>query len=225
MSIREDLFNMRDDEYKLFHARLVPALDAERIIGVRVPRLRDYAAKIAGCTEAQRFLEELPHRYYEENNLHAFLVEKICDFDLAVRETERFLPYIDNWATCDSFLPKVFAKNTEKLLPFIKKWLKSDKTYTVRYAIGLLMKLYLKENFSAEYPRLVAEIKTDEYYVNMMIAWYFATASAVRFEETVEYIKSGRLGAWITNKAIQKSIESRRVSETIKDELRKCRIK
>ena len=221
MSIQSDLFDMRDEGYKAFHAKLVPTLDPERIIGVRTPKLRRYAAQISKTPQAAQFMNELPHRYYEENNIHAFLAERIRDFDAAIFELERFLPYIDNWATCDAFVPKAFTKNTDRLLPFIEKWLKSDNPYTVRYAIGLLMKLYLKENFSEEYPRTVAAVKSDEYYINMMIAWYFATALAFRYDEVFPYIRDGRLGKWVNNKTIQKAVESRRISEEQKAELKR----
>lgn len=216
---------MRDEGYKAFHAKLVPTLDPERIIGVRTPELRRYAAQISKTPQAAQFMNELPHRYYEESNLHAFLAERIRDFDAAIFELERFLPCIDNWATCDAFVPKAFTKNTDRLLPFIEKWLKSDNPYTVRYAIGLLMKLYLKENFSEEYPRTVAAVKSDEHYINMMIAWYFATALAKQYDASLPYITGHKLDTWTHNKAIQKAIESNRIDKDVKVYLRELKLK
>lgn len=218
--LQQKLFELRDDSYKEFHSRLMPGVPPDRIIGIRTPILRKFAKEFYKTDDFHAFLNDLPHQYYEENNLHAFLVEQIKDFDEAVAKTEKFLPYVDNWATCDSFKPKAFKKNTDRLTENIKVWMKSNKPYTVRYAVGLLMNLYLGENFKAEYMELVVKIKSDEYYVNMMIAWYFATAIAKRYNDAIVYIEHNRLDKWIHNKTIQKTIESYRVPEEVKEYLK-----
>ena len=223
MSIQSDLFDMRDEGYKAFHAKLVPTLDPERIIGVRTPKLRRYAAQISKTPQAARFMNELPHRYYEENNIHAFLAERIRDFDAAIFELERFLPCIDNWATCDYFSPKVFRKNPEILLPHIARWIACGDAYTVRYGIGMLMRYFLDERFAPCYPEQVTACASEEYYVNMMIAWYFATALARQEAAILPWFTSRRLPPWIHRKAIQKSIESYRIRPELKDRLRALR--
>ena len=214
--ILDELFSMQDKEYKKFHSRLMPTVDESVIIGIRVPQLRAFAKKLAGTKEAEEFLQKLPHKYYEENNLHAFLVEGIKNFDTVLCEIERFLPYIDNWATCDMFSPKVFKKNPEKLMDKINEWIKSEKTYTVRYAIGLLMRM----DFKKEHMDMVSAVKSDEYYVNMMIAWYFATALAFSYDEAIVYLEEKRLDKWVHNKTIQKALESYRIDKDIKTKLR-----
>lgn len=224
MNIYDELFMMKDEEYKNFHAKLIPNVDRDCIIGVRTPYLRKFAKEVFKTYDYTDFLNSLPHKYYEENNLHAFLIEQIKDYDLALAETEKFLPYIDNWATCDMFLPKIFKKNTEKLLEKIKEWIKSDKTYTVRYAIGLLMRLYLGDNFKEEYMIMVSEIMSEQYYVNMMAAWYFATALASRYDTAVEYIEKRKLDKRIHNKAIQKAVESSRIDSETKKYLKTLKL-
>ncbi len=214
--ILTELMKMQDLNYRDFHAKLMPTIDKEKIIGVRVPQIRKFAKGMKDTPEAKRFLQTLPHEYYEENNLHAFLVETIKDFEQALCETERLLPYIDNWATCDMFYPKIFKKNPEKLIPKIKEWIKSDKTYTVRYAIGLLMRM----GFEKEHMEMVARVKSGEYYVNMMIAWYFATALAADFESAVVYLEERKLDKWVHNKTIQKAVESNRIDKITKDKLK-----
>lgn len=206
------LFPMQDIKYKDFSSKLMPTVSPDTVIGIRTPVLRAFAKEFSKEKEAGIFLSSLPHRYYEENNLHAFILSEIKDFDLALSETEKFLPYIDNWATCDSFMPKIFRKNPDKLMPKIKKWLTSEHTYTVRFAIGLLMKLFLDKDFNEEYPELVSNVKSDEYYVNMMIAWYFATALAKQYDKVIGYIENNALDTWIHNKTIQKSVESHCIS-------------
>lgn len=212
MNIEETLLSFRDDGYKNFHKKLMPSISEDLIIGIRVPVLRKFAKEIYGTKEAEDFVDALPHKYYEENNLHAFLLERIPDFETALAKTEAFLPHIDNWATCDSFLPGAFKKNRDKLLPSIRSWLKSDKPYTVRYAIGLLMSLYLDDCFDEEYMLSVACLKSDEYYVRMMQAWYFATALAKQYDCAVKYLTGKKLDPWVHNKTIQKAIESRRIT-------------
>ncbi|MDD6214470.1 MAG: DNA alkylation repair protein [Firmicutes bacterium] len=222
--IQKTLFSMADKNFKSFNSKLIPTVNPDKIIGVRTPELRRYAKNLAAQPQSAKFLTVLPHDYYEENNLHAYIIEVIHDFDGALDETERFLPYIDNWATCDTFLPKSFRKNTAALMPHIKKWLKSSHTYTVRYAIKLLMSLFLEENFSSEINELVSKVHSDEYYINMMIAWHFATALAKQYDATIGYITNRRLDTWTHNKAIQKAIESHRISHETKDILRGLKI-
>lgn len=210
--IRKKLFEMQDLKYREFHAGLMPATDKETIIGVRTPDVRRLAKEIAGDPEIDVFLADLPHQYYEENNLHSFLIERIRDYETCLREVERFLPYIDNWATCDTQSPKVFARHTDELIEPIRRWLASGRTYTVRYGIGMLMKFYLDEKFRPEYLELVSSVRSEEYYVKMMAAWYFATALAKQYEDTVPYLQERRLDVWTHNKTIQKARESRRIT-------------
>ena len=209
----EKLFLLQDEKYGDFCAALMPTVDRDRVIGVRIPQIRALAKKIYGTRQAERFISELPHRYYEENNLHAFIIEKEKNFERAVMLTEEFLPYIDNWATCDSFSPIAFKSNKDRLLPYIKRWLGSDKTYTVRFAIEMLMKHYLDDGFSDEMPHLVLDATNDEYYVKMMAAWYFATALAKRYDDIIGYIEKGLPDIWVHNKTIQKATESYRISD------------
>ncbi len=225
MDIREELFKVQDEKYREFHCKLIPTVNKELIIGVRIPLLRKIAGEFYKTGEYEDFLKQLPHKYYEENNIHAFLIEKIKDFDKAVFETERFLPYIDNWATCDTFAPPVFKKNKEKLFGYIEKWIKSEYPYSVRYAIGLLMRFYLDDDFNSLYNEMVSKVKSEEYYVNMMIAWYFATALAKQYDMTVEYIKGHKFDKWINNKIIQKAIESYRIDAETKEVLKRYRIR
>ncbi|MBQ8732809.1 MAG: DNA alkylation repair protein [Oscillospiraceae bacterium] len=219
--LQNELFSMKDPAYRAFHSRLMPTVDPERIIGVRVPLLRKYAKEFAASPRKDAFLQELPHDYYEENNLHAFLLERISDFSLAVEEVERFLPYVDNWATCDGMSPKVFGKHREELLPVIRRWIGSEKTYTIRYGIGQLMRWYLEEPyFRPEYLALAASPRSEEYYVRMMIAWYFATALAFQWDETVPWLEEKRLEPWVHKKTIRKAIESNRITPEQKEYLR-----
>lgn len=216
MNIQQNLFSMQDESYKAFHAKLIPTVSLDKIIGVRTPYLRKFAREFSKTPEAEAFLQDLPHTYYEENNLHAFVIEQFKEFDRALEETERFLPYIDNWATCDMFLPKAFKKDPDRLLPSIQKWIKSDQTYTIRYAIGLLMSLYLDENFRPEYLKMAGDVQSEEYYVNMMIAWYFATALAKQYDSAIVYLTEHRLTKWVHNKTIQKAVESSRIPTEVK---------
>ena len=218
------LFSLKDEAYKEFHQKLMPTVNPDTVIGVRVPEIRKLSKSAHNTKEAEAFINNLPHKYYEENNLHAFLIEKIKDFDEAIRETERFLPYIDNWATCDMFMPAVFKKNTDIILPYIFKWIKSEHTYTVRFAIGLLMKLYLDEHYNDEYPMIVASVESSEYYIKMMIAWYFATALSKQYDGVIRYITERKLDKWTHNKTIQKAIESNRIDYITKEYLRKQKV-
>lgn len=222
--ISEELFALQDTEYQVFQSKLMPTIPPETVIGVRTPLLRKLAKELAGTPQAEHFLQSLPHRYYEENNLHAFLIEKIRDYDTALAETERFLPYINNWATCDCFCPKVFAKHKEELLIPLRRWLGSDQTYTVRYAMGMLMRYYLDEDFQPEYLAWVAGVHSEEYYLNMMRAWYFATALAKQPDAALPWLTDRRLDVWTHNKTIQKAAESYRIPPEMKQQLRELRI-
>ena len=225
MNIVENLFAFQDKEYQMFQSRLMPSVPAEKIIGIRTPVLRKYARELYGSSQAEKFLHSLPHMFYEEYNLHAFLIEKINDFDLALKETERLLPYIDNWATCDCFSPKVFAKHKDELIFSVKKWLESDEVYTVRYALGMLMRYYLDDDYQMEYLDLAGNIHSEEYYINMMRAWFFATALAKQPEAALPWLTEKKLDVWTHNKTIQKAMESYRISPEIKEQLKELRIK
>ena len=210
--VQKELFAMQDLKYRDFHSKLIPTVDKEMIIGVRTPQLRKFANVFAKTEDAKEFMENLPHKYYEENNLHGFLIEKIKDFDRCIEELDKFLPYVDNWATCDMMSPKVLKKYPKELLTKIRLWIRSEDTYTVRYAIGCMMNYYLEEQFSAEYPDMVAAIKSEEYYIRMMQAWYFATALAKQYETILPYLEDKKLDPWVHNKTIQKAVESYRIT-------------
>ena len=221
--IQKQLFELQDMAYRDFHSRLMPDIDKETVIGIRVPMLRKNAKSIAGTELAEKFIKELPHCYYEENNLHMMLITGIKDYDRCLTEIERFLPYIDNWATCDFPAPKCFENHKEDLLPVIKRWIASSETYTIRYGIGMLMRLYLDADFDTEYVRIVAEVKSDEYYVNMMIAWYMATALAKQWDAVIPYIEEHRMSDWVHRKTIQKAVESYRITDEQKRYLKEYR--
>ena len=225
--LQRKLFELQDTEYGDFHSRLMPTIDRERIIGIRMPVLRKFAADFARTDMAASFLEELPHTYYEENNLHGVLLSLLYpnDIDAFLEELEKLLPYVDNWATCDLPEPKCFRKHKEELFPVIKEWIASDRTYTVRYGIGMLMRLYLDDGFKEEYLELAAGVRSEEYYVNMMIAWYMATALAKQWDSTIPYITGRKLDVWVHNKTIQKAVESFRISNEQKEILKSLRIK
>lgn len=223
--IREDLFSMQDLSYRDFHSRLMPDVDKDTVIGVRVPELRKYVKELAKDPEIREFLEDLPHQYYEENNVHGFLIQQMKEYEKCMEELEKFLPYINNWATCDMTSPRVFKKHKEELLKAVRRWIVSDHVYTVRYGIGMLMQHYLDEDFREEYPQMVSEIQSEEYYVNMMIAWYFATALAKQYEAILPYIEKQKLDVWTHNKTIQKACESYRITPEQKAYLRTLKIK
>ena len=225
MNIQKELFKLQDKDYRNFHAKLMPTVDKETIIGIRTPVLRRFAKDYFKSGQYEDFLKELPHKYYEENNLHAFLIEQIKDFETAINEAEKFLPYINNWATCDCFQPKIFKKNKEKLLSYIRKWMRSDKTYAVRYGINQLMTHFLDDDFKEEYQLLVVNVKSEEYYINMMRAWYFATALTKQYDSAIKIIEAKKLDAWTHNKAIQKACESYRISPETKEYLKKLKVK
>lgn len=223
--IRQRLEELRDEEYRSFHSKLMPETAPDVIIGVRMPQLRKLAKEISAMPEAGLFMEQLPHRYYEENNLHGLLIEGMKDYNECMGALERFLPYVDNWATCDMIAPKVFAKHREDLLVHIRSWMESDLVYTVRFGTGMLMRHFLDDDFRVEYLDIVSALRSDEYYVNMMTAWYFATALAKQYEAALPYIEGRKLDVWTHNKAIQKARESRRVSREHKEYLGTLKIK
>ncbi len=223
--IRTELFKMQDMDYRDFNSKLVPTVDKESMIGIRTPELRKYAKQLGKSSEVKEFLQALPHKYFDENQLHAFIISEIKDFKNCIAEINRFLPYIDNWATCDQLSPKIFKKHHSELFAYIKDWLKSDKVYTLRFGIGMLMEHFLDENFDIIYPETVSKIRSDEYYVNMMIAWYFATALAKQYESIIPFIENMSLDIWTHNKAIQKALESYRISTEQKTYLRELKIK
>ena len=212
-----------DEGYRAFHLRLVPNVEPARILGVRVPEVRALARSLAGTPEAETFLRELPHEYYEENNLHAFLLERERDYGALIEGLNRFLPFVDNWATCDSLSPALFKKHPDGLPEQALQWMQSDQTYTVRFGIGVLMRYYLDEGFRPEYAERVAAVRSEEYYVRMMVAWYFATALAAREEDVLPYLTGRRLDPWTHRKAIQKAIESNRITPERKQFLRTLR--
>ena len=218
--IRKKLFSMQDAAYGDFHSKLMPTVERSKVIGVRVPELRKLAKRLAGSEMAVTFLEDIPHNYYEENNLHAFLLDGTEDYDDAVAYVDAFLPCIDNWATCDGLNPKVFGKNRDKLIGKIDEWMASDHVYTVRFGIGMLMRYYLDEEFRTEYPERVAAVKGEDYYIRMMVAWYFATALAKQYDTVLQYLEEDWLDRWTHNKTIQKAIESYRITAEQKEYLR-----
>ncbi len=208
--IQKTLLSMGEESYREFSSKLMPTVEKSKVIGIRIPILRKYAKSLENY---EAFLQELPHTYFEENNLHAFLIEREKDFDRCVEKLDAFLPYVDNWATCDSMKPKVLQKDPEKLLLYIEKWINAKDVYTVRYAILLLMSFYLDELFDKKYLQMVAEVGSNAYYVNMMRAWYFATALAKQYEEALPYIENRKLDAFTHQKTIQKAIESLRITK------------
>ena len=223
--IRDELFKIQDIVYRDFNSKLIPTVKKEDMIGVRTPELRKYAKKLLKEEGVEDFLHSLPHKYFDENQLHAFIISEIKDFKLCIDELINFLPYLDNWATCDQLSPKIFKKYRNDLLPHIYEWLKSDKTYTVRFGIGMLMEHFLDEDFKSEYPEMVAAVRSEEYYINMMTAWYFATALAKQYESILPFIEGNKLDTWTHNKSIQKAIESNRINAEQKNYLKGLKIK
>ena len=218
--IQKLLFAKQDLKSRDFQAPLFPNINKDKMIGVRTPELKKLAKELYGNEIANAFIETLPHTYFDENQLHTFIISLIKDYTKCLNEVEKFLPYIDNWGTCDQLSPKVFAKHKDELIASIKKWLKSKHTYTVRFAIGMLLGLYLDDSFKEEYLELVASIKSEEYYINMMIAWYFATALAKNPAEILPFIEKNILPAWVHNKTIRKAVESFRISDETKTYLK-----
>ena len=218
--ITDYLYENQDVEYRDFQSKLIPTVDKEYFIGVRTPILRAYAKELAKSDVKDAFLAQLPHGTFDENQLHAFIISLTKDFCECIAQVEAFLPYVNNWATCDQMSPKVFKKHKAELLPYIDKWLGSSETYTVRFAVGMLMEHFLDGDFSEAYMKKVAAIRSDEYYINMMVAWYFATALAKQYDTAVKYIENGALDKWTHNKAIQKARESYRITDEQKEYLK-----
>ena len=223
MSVYERLLKVKDEGYRDFQAKLVPNISPDSIIGVRTPDMRAVAKEVFSSKERDEFLNDLPHKYYEENLVHFFVISLIKDFNECIAATERFLPYVDCWPVSDQATPKSFKKNHEKLLPYIKKWIADEHVYTARFGIRMLMNEFLGDDFKEEYLEIVSSKKGDDYYLKMMVAWYFATALAKKYEESVKYIEERKLDEWVHRKAIQKAIESFRVSEEHKEYLRSLR--
>lgn len=219
--ITKELWELRDESYFNFHKKLIPNIEEEQIIGVRTPALRSYAKKVAKYPEVYEFLQELPHTYYEENNLHGALLGLLYkDVDTYLTELEKFLPYVDNWATCDMMGPKVFKKNLPLVYDYVKKWIASDDTYTVRFGIVTLLFYFLDEAFESEMLDLVAGIRSEEYYIKMAIAWYFSMALVKQYDVTIPYLQKQILPVWEHNKTIQKAVESYRIETATKQYLR-----
>ncbi len=223
--IRQGLFALKDEKYKEFQKKLIPTVDENTVIGVRMPVLRKYAKDVSGTPGAVIFMQTLPHEYYEENNLHGMLIETMKDYDECIAYLEEFLPYVDNWATCDLISPRVFKKHKDELLVKIKEWMASDRVYTIRFGMEMLMTHFLDEDFKPEYLGMAADVHSEEYYVNMMIAWFFATALAKQYEASLPYIENHCMDRWTHNKTIQKAIESYRITDEQKRYLKSLKIK
>ncbi len=224
-TIQEELFKLQDKKYKDFQVKLIPTVEDTNVIGVRTPELRKYASKLVKDNNYSSFLEILPHKYFDENQLHAFIISELKDYDECISSINKFLPYVNNWATCDQMSPKIFKKHSDELLEEINLWIKSKETYTIRFGICTLMQYYLSDKFKVKYLNLVANIKSEEYYVNMMRAWFFATALAKQYDSTIELIEKNKLDIWTHNKTIQKAVESYRISQEQKEYLKKLKRK
>lgn len=223
--IHSELLKHRDLKYKDLQITTIPSVASDRIIGVRTPELRSLAKEFAKRDDVLLFLEDLPHKLFEEDQLHAFILSGMKDADECIKLVDKFLPYVDNWATCDQMSPKIFKKNKKLLLEYINTWIKSDKTYVKRFAIGMLMEHFLDEDFKPSYLAKVAKIRSDEYYVNMMTAWYFATALAKQYDLALPFIEEQKLDKWTHNKSIQKAVESYRITPEQKEYLKTLRRK
>ena len=223
MTVYERLLKVQDKEYRDFQIKLVPNISPDAMIGVRTPDMRNIAKEVFKSDERDAFLKNLPHKFYEENLVHFFLIAMIKDFDECVKAVDKFLPYVDCWPVSDQATPKSFKKNHEKLLPHIKKWIASDHVYTARFGIRMLMNEFLGDDFKKEYLELVASKRGEDYYLKMMVAWYFATALAKQYDESVKYIEERKLDDWVLKKAIQKAVESYRVTDEHKEYLKTFR--
>lgn len=223
--VRTELAALADQNYREFNSKLMPTVEKSTVFGVRTPVLRKFAKEFFKDPSSKEFLTALPHEYFEENQLHAFLVEQIKDFDRCILAVEAFLPFIDNWATCDCFSPAVFKKESDRLLPYIEKWLTSSHVYTVRYGVVMLMRYFLDERFDEKHLKTVADLPTDDYYLSMVVAWYFATALSKQYDAALPYIQDRMLDKATHNRAIQKAVESFRISEKHKAYLKTLRIK
>ncbi len=218
--IRKELKKLQDKGYREMQVTIIPTLEADSIIGVRTPALRQLAKELAKREDISEFLSDLPHKFFEENQLHAFILSGMKDAESCIRLVDVFLPYVDNWATCDQMSPKVFKKHKQLLLEYVDKWIRSEHTYVKRFAIGMLMEHFLDEDFKTSYLTKVSKIRSEEYYVNMMIAWYFATALAKQYEDTLPFIEKQKLDKWTHNKSIQKAVESYRITPEQKEYLK-----
>ena len=218
--LEKELFELQDIKYKEFHQKLMPTVNPDKVIGIRTPVLRIFAKEFSKREEAESFIKNLPHKYYEEDNLHAFLLEEIRDYETLIEELNKFLPFVDNWATCDMMRPKILKNHKTELLEDIKRWLNSKDTYTIRFAVNCLMLYYLEEDFKPEYLQWVKNIESQEYYINMVRAWYFATALVKQYDETVKILENNALDKWTHNKTIQKANESYRITKEQKEYLR-----
>lgn len=221
MDITSELFNLKDEKYKNFQSQLIPNIEKNTIIGVRIPELRKFAK---GIEDSKIFLADLPHKYYDENILHGILISEMKDYYYSIELLDKFLPFVDNWAVSDIISPKTFKKNKPALFEKIQEWVSSKETYTCRFGIGMLMKYFLDEDFKEEYLDIPASIKSDEYYINMMIAWFFATALAKQWKATIPYIENKKLSPWVHNKTIKKARESLRITEEKKEYLLSLKI-
>lgn len=218
--IRQLLIENKNNKMADFQAKLAPTLDRKIFLGISNPKLRQIEKEYRNSDEAKAFLTELPHKYYDENVLHSVIISNLKDYDEVIEQLDKFLPYIDNWAACDVIKPKVFNKNKDDLIKHIKKWIKSKETYTCRFGVSMLMGYYLDDDFDVEHLKLVSKIQSEEYYANMMIAWYYATALAKKWDDTIVYLEEGKLNKFVHNKTIQKAIESYRISDKQKVYLR-----
>ncbi|CBK75801.1 Predicted DNA alkylation repair enzyme [Butyrivibrio fibrisolvens 16/4] len=223
--IKSELIKLQDVEYRDFQSKLIPNIGIEYFIGVRTPELRMLAKTVAKRADVEEFLQQLPHEYFDENQLHAFILSEMKDYDKCLKWLQEFLPFVNNWATCDQMSPKVFKKHKSELLPLIDEWIASGETYSIRFGIKMLMEHFLDEDFDIAYPEKVAAVRSEEYYVNMMIAWYFATALAKQYDKVLPFIEDKKLDVWCHNKAIQKSVESYRITPEQKEYLRGLKIK
>ena len=224
-TIRKELFRLQDTAYRDFQCKLMPTVDPSTAIGVRTPELRRLAKRLAKREDIGDFLDDLPHAYFDENQLHAFIVSELRDYGACLQAVERFLPYVDNWATCDQMSPKVFKRQRAELLVPIERWIASDATYIARFGLRMLMEHYLDDDFDPTYLEMVAAVESEEYYVRMMVAWYFATALAKQYDATIPYLEERHLEPWTHNKTIQKAIESRRIGPEQKDYLRSLKVR
>jgi 3-methyladenine DNA glycosylase AlkD len=218
--IRKELKKLQDKGYRDMQVTIIPTVEADSIIGVRTPALRQLAKELSKREDVSKFLEDVPHKFFEENQLHAFILSGMKDAESCIRLVDEFLPYVDNWATCDQMSPKIFKKHKQLLLEYVDKWIRSDHTYVKRFAIGMLMEHFLDEDFKTSYLTKVSKIRSEEYYVNMMIAWYFATALAKQYDATLPFIEKQKLDKWTHNKSIQKAVESYRITPEQKEYLK-----
>lgn len=223
--LHKELKKLQDEKYRDMQVKIIPTVKPESIIGVRTSELKAMAKEILKSGDYKDFLSDLPHKYFEENQLHAFILSGMKDADECFEELEKFLPYVDNWATCDQMSPKIFKKHKDELLKRVKVWIASDEPYTIRFGVGMLMEHFLDDDFDAKYPAMVAKLRSDEYYVNMMIAWYFATALAKQYDSILPFIEEKKLDDWTHNKAIQKAVESYRITTQQKEYLKTLKVK